>query len=311
MSDSRNETIFCTIASSEYAPMVKLLVESFFKFHTNNKFIIFSGDHYNLDGMAGGDKLEWRKLNLGLFSQSKRLTYSRVKPAVLRSLVDEGWETIIYLDPDILVMSPLDDLMEIVAENALTLTPHILNIDEENAIEKFDKTLLNAGMFNAGFIGLSQSQETKTFLHWWESRTSGNGAFFANSGLNYDQRWLDLAPGYVERLFVLRDPGVNVAYYNLIDRRVVFENCLYRVNGSTLKLIHFSGFNPELLPSSSIYQPDVLVSDFGPLEDLFRLYAEKLLALGWKTLSAGSEIKGFRNFRRRLLALVKSRRRYL
>jgi hypothetical protein len=255
--------------------------------------------------MAGGNYLEQRQLKLGVVSQSKRLTYSRVKPAVLKTLVEEGWETIIYLDPDMLVMSPLDDLMEIVAQNSLTLTPHILNMYEENTIMNFDKTLLNAGMFNAGFIGLSQSQETNIFLNWWESRTYGYVGLFTNSGLNYDQRWLDLSPGYVERLCILRDPGVNVAYYNLTNRSVQFENGLFRVNGSILKLMHFSGFRPEMLPSSNIYEPDVLVSDFGLLECIFRMYAEKLLSLGWKSLSVDPQIKGFRKFRRRLLSLAR------
>ena len=56
-------TIFCTIASFEYKPMVELLVESFFKFHPKNKFIIFSSDLYELNSLNESDNLEWRHLN--------------------------------------------------------------------------------------------------------------------------------------------------------------------------------------------------------------------------------------------------------
>ena len=83
----------------------------------------------------------------------------------------------------------------------------------------------------------------------------------------------------------MRDPGVNVAYFNLSNRRIEIENGDYVLNGSKLKLIHFSGLDPGMLPSSNVYYPQVLISCFGPLESVFRLYASKLLALGWKPRS--------------------------
>jgi hypothetical protein len=279
-------TIFCTIASIEYKPMVKLLVESFFKFHPRNKFIIFSGDLYDSKSINESDNLELRLLNIEGASESKRLSYSKIKPLVLRTLIEEGWQSIIFLDPDSLVMSSLDEIIEIVANNSLTLTPHILNLVEENAIENFDKILLNSGMYNAGFIGLSPSNETTDFLRWWESRTIERGTLFPNSGLHFDQRWLDLAPGFFKKICILRDPGLNVGYFNLGNRQITIKNGECFVNSSKLKLIHFSGFYPEMLPSSNIYSPQVLITDFGQLENIFRLHAEKLLALGWTSRGA-------------------------
>ena len=116
--------------------------------------------------------------------------------------MEEGWQSVIYLDPDMLVMSSLDEVIDFVEKSSLTLTPHILDLTEENPIENFDKILLNAGMFNAGFIGLSQSQQILDFLRWWESRTSEQVMWFPYPDFYFDQRWLDLAPGYVERCFM-------------------------------------------------------------------------------------------------------------
>lgn len=289
-------TIFCTIGSNEYEPMVNLLVDSFFKFHPKSRFIIFSGDEYNLKNSYKTPSLEFRKLDFGAVSGSKRFLYSRIKPSVLRSLMEEGWQSIIFLDPDMLVMSSLDEVIDLVEKNSLTLTPHILNLNEENSIENFDKVLLNVGMFNAGFIGLSQSQKVLDFLRWWESRTSEHGIMLPNSDFYFDQRWLDLAPGYVENCFILRDPGVNVAYFNLSNRRIQIENDSYVINGSKLKLIHFSGFDPEKLPSSNNYFLRVPISNFGPLESVFRLYANELLTLGWKPRTIDSKIRSFKKF---------------
>ena len=92
-------TIFCTIASFEYKPMVELLVESFFKFHPKNKFIIFSSDLYDFNSLYESNNLEWRHLNIEGDSESKRLSYSKIKPLVLKILMEEGWQSIIFLDP--------------------------------------------------------------------------------------------------------------------------------------------------------------------------------------------------------------------
>lgn len=283
-------TIFCTIASSEYEPMVQLLVDSFFKFHPKSRFIIFSGDQYDVQGTQVTQNLEFRKVDFGTISGSKRLAYPRVKPSILKGLLEEGWQSLVYLDPDMLVMSSLFEVIDVVAKNTLTLTPHILNLSEENPIDNFDKNLLNAGMFNAGFIGLSRSQKVLEFLGWWESRTVEHGIPFPTSGLYFDQRWLDLAPGYFGDVCILRDPGVNVAYFNLPNRRVELENGDYFVNGSKLKLIHFSGFEPAKVPISSLYAPELAISSFGPLESVFELHAQNLLALGWKPRAADPKI---------------------
>jgi len=305
------ETIFCTIASIEYEPMVNLLVNSFFKFHPKSRFIIFSGDEYNLKNIRETPHLEFRKLDFGNTSGSKRLLYSRVKPSVLRILIEEGWQSVIYLDPDMLVMSSLDEVIDFVEKSSLTLTPHIVNLNEENSIENYDKILLNAGMFNAGFIGLTQSQQVLDFLRWWESRTSEHGVWLPNSDFYFDQRWLDLAPGYVERCFILRDPGVNAAYFNLSNRRIQIENGSHVVNGSKLKLIHFSGFDPNMLPNSNIYSSQVPISNFGPLESLFRLYADDLLTLGWKPRRNDAKIRRIKKFYSPPLLLAKKSRIFI
>jgi hypothetical protein len=297
--------IFCTIASSEYEPMVQLLVDSFFKFHPKSRFIIFSGDQYDLQGIQVTQNLEFRKVDFGAISGSKRLAYSRAKPSILKGLLEEGWQSLVFLDPDMLVMSSLFEVIDVVAKNSLTLTPHILNLTEENPIDNFDKNLLNAGMFNAGFIGLSHSQKVLEFLGWWESRQVEHGISFPTSGLYFDQRWLDLAPGYFGDICILRDPGVNVAYFNLPSRRVELQNGDYFVNGSKLKLIHFSGFEPSKVPSASLYAPQVAISTFGPLESVFKLHAQNLLDLGWKPRAADLEMRTVINIFISLLTFAK------
>jgi hypothetical protein len=70
-------------------------------------------------------------------------------------------------------------------------------------------------------------------------------------------------------------------------------------------MIHFSGFYPEMLPSSNIYNPQVLVSDFGQLENIFKLHAEKLLALGWTYRGAAPKIQDTVKFYSTALSFAK------
>ena len=38
--------------------------------------------------------------------------------------------------------------------------------------------------------------------------------------MHYDQRWLDLVPALFDDVHIVRDPGCNVAYWNLPERYV-------------------------------------------------------------------------------------------
>lgn len=59
-----------------------------------------------------------------------------------------------------------------------------------------------------------------------------------------DQRWLDLAPVFFLGIAILRNPGYNVATWNLTHRRAAgsLEQGI-TINGEPLSFYHFSGFD--------------------------------------------------------------------
>ena len=73
-------------------------------------------------------------------------------------------------------------------------------------------------------------------------------------GYFVDQRWMDFAPGLVEGLFILRDPGYNVAYWNLAGRDLRKRGNRYEVDGRPLRFFHFSGFDPAA-PAPPVQAP--------------------------------------------------------
>ena len=92
--------------------------------------------------------------------------------------------------------------------------------------------VLESGAYNGGLVGVSDRPETRRFLAAWADRVRRHPELAPGRGLNYDQRWLDLAPGHVEDLHVLRAPDVNVGHWRLpVTERP--------------RLMHFSAFDPD------------------------------------------------------------------
>ncbi len=82
-------------------------------------------------------------------------------------------------------------------------------------------------------------------LDWWSERLATDCLVAPERGYFVDQRWMDLAPGLIPRLAILRDEGYNVAYWNLPSREVTRDGERYTVNGRPLRFFHFSGYDPD------------------------------------------------------------------
>jgi hypothetical protein len=63
-------------------------------------------------------------------------------------------------------------------------------------------------------------------------------------GLFTDQKWVDLAPGFFDGVRILRNPRLNVAPWNIGQRKVsgTFD-VGFRVEGEPLGFYHFTGFD--------------------------------------------------------------------
>lgn len=283
-----NKSAFCSIAYENYLPLVHTLAASLDEYHPELPFftLLISGE--NPAAYAATDKLNILRvedlaepgINSNFDFYDPKQQSASLKPGLLKYLLQQGYATVIFLDPDMLLTSSLSEVIAIVSQHSLTLTPHLLHPDQAAALPNLDKVLLHCGMFNAGFIGASSTAETYCFLDWWEKRLSEYCLNQPGQGMHYDQRWLDHAPGFVSNLHVLRDPGVNAAYWNLLGRKIVFDGTDYQIDGVRLKCIHFSGFDPARLPQATGYFPEIDIMQFGPLSELFLNYKQKLAEQG-------------------------------
>ena len=208
-----------------------------------------------------------------------------VKPWLLRHLLASGASSVAYFDPDIRIFTPLHDVFEAAEAKGLALTPHALTpLPTGGNATQTEDVLLDVGVFNLGFVGVAGKAEV---LDWWARRLARECTIDPAHGRFVDQRWMDLAMGYFAPA-VLRDPGMNVAWWNLASRRIAWDGETFAVDGQPLRFFHFSGYDPAMPWLVSSHQgrlPRVRMADNAALQRITADYADALHASGYESWS--------------------------
>ena len=194
-----------------------------------------------------------------------------IKPFCFDYLLSRrNFDQAIYLDPDIYVLKPLDHVLQALDGGAdCVLTPHITRpIDDGRYPGEIQ--LLLAGVFNLGFAAFANSSDAHRFLAWWRQKLATGCLRDTANGIFVDQRYCDFAPAFIDRLTVLRHPGYNLAYWNLVYRSVETSDGVYSACGQPVHFVHFSGIDPERPELVSKFQDRFRRADlvaFGALYD--------------------------------------------
>lgn len=245
----------CTIVSPNYLHFARTLAASYLAQHPGHRFFVLLVADLEDAALFAGGGFEPVMLNeLGLRDlRGEAMKYdilelnTNVKPAFLRHLMAKhGLDTLVYLDPDIYVYAPLTPVFEALDAGAsAVLTPHITTPVWDGKIPGEQELLYN-GTYNLGFIAVSGSAESRRLLDWWDVRCLEAGFSEGRSGLFVDQKWMNLAPGLFADVVISRDAGLNMAYWNLHERRLVYGEHGPEVESPvsgrvSLRFFHFSG----------------------------------------------------------------------
>lgn len=169
-----------------------------------------------------------------------------IKGFALKHLLQrDNTKQVIYLDPDIVLFSRLDDILEALEHSSIVLTPH--QIEPERSLDSImDNEIcsLKHGIYNLGFLGVANTEIGRTFADWWCKRLYHFCRADIGKGLFTDQRWIDLVPAFFEEVAIMRTPRHNVAPWNLTTRNVVrrSDGELW-VGDERLGFYHFTGFD--------------------------------------------------------------------
>lgn len=200
-----------------------------------------------------------------------------IKPSCFKHLLEkQDYEAAIYLDPDIQLFSSLEKVSRALREGAsMVLTPHLLApLRDEKSPTDLD--ILQSGTFNLGFAAIRACEEARLFLDWWEERLSQQCYNDLRRGMFVDQKWVDFAPSFMGGLHILRDPGYNVAYWNLLHRPVEKSGSSWRVGEFALTFFHFSGVVPGEPGIFSKHQTRFSINNVGPVKILVSKYLDQL-----------------------------------
>lgn len=279
-----------TVVAKNYVPFARVLAESFRRYHPHIPLFVVLADEVDgyFDPAAESfhvltlDDLDIPQRKRFCFQYSRQQVVVATKAYLLSYLLDHGFNSAIFLDADILILGDLDPLFAIVEQHAIVLTPHLLAplTGAERAAREL--SILLAGTYNGGFVGVSQAQATRAFLAWWQDRLYRHCCHAVERGMHYDQHWLDFVPVYFEDVHILRDPTYNVAYWSLPERNAHVPDNSSDGNSEACRFFHFSGFDPEQPPAVTRYSPRLTMGNVGPAVSLFDRYSDLLKAAGYE-----------------------------
>ncbi len=202
------------------------------------------------------------------------------KPWMFAYLFARGYDRVHYIDPDVVIYSRLAEVDEAPTDTFLILTPHLTGFIGGDG-HPSERTILQAGTYNLGFLSVSRQPPLERFLAWWQEKLEFQCVVDPVRGLFVDQKWMDLTPGLFSGVMILRHDGYNVAYWNLRQRSVASAGSGATVNGEPLRFFHFSGFDPAVPGMVSRYDYNLKVADVGHAGKLIQDYRAAIRAAGY------------------------------
>jgi hypothetical protein len=273
-----------TIIAKNYLAFARVLADSWRRYQPDVPLFVLLADeaegYFEPAGEAfpiiGLGELDIPDRRSYLFRYTRQQVVVSAKPYLLRYLLDRGFASAVFLDTDILVLNRLTPLMEKLSRHPIVLTPHLLAPTTGDDRVARELNILVSGVYNGGCLGVAESPTARAFLAWWAERLYDHCRLAVAEGMHYDQRWLEFVPVFFEDVCILRDPGMNVAYWNLRERDVRLRGDEATVNGEPVRFFHFSGFEPERPELVSRYSPALTTASLGDPAALFERYASLL-----------------------------------
>ncbi|MEW6571476.1 MAG: glycosyl transferase, group 1 [Nitrospirota bacterium] len=291
----KSDIAYCTIVTKSHLAHARALADSLATHDPQSRIFALLADR--IDGYFDAGKESFELITLEELKDQEdiqRMCFYYSPPELCFSL--RAWlheymmekTTVskwIYLDADIVVYHSLQRISDQLDNTSILLSPHLLSINPPSSvnvksIRKLESYLLrNGGIYNGGFLGLRRTEESQAFVRWFKDHLRFYG--FDNRPMQSgDQFWLTYIPLYFREVSVLRNPGANLAFWNLYERMIEKDDSgKILVDGEPLLFFHFAGFDmndPAKLTKYAIPRGLNAVPD--PIKDLASDYHELLIA---------------------------------
>lgn len=278
-----------TICTADYIPFAKNVCESFLlhnPFYTFHVFIVnrteasiidFSDERIKIHVVddLGINQIRGMQERYTVFEYCNSL-----KPFAANWLFDTfSIENLIYTDTDMMYFNKVSVVENLLENHHIVLTPHISSPIDIDGYNYTENGFLNAGLYNAGFFAISNSNVSKRFIQWWMERMESLCIVELSEGLFVDQIWLNLVPLFFDGVYILRDPSYNMGGWNLTERS--FTPDTFMVNNEyPLVCYHYSGYDISSPSKICKYQNRYTFENRQELIPLYKLYSKKLVEHG-------------------------------
>lgn len=281
---------FCTIASANYLSRVQVLEKSLRRFHPEAELQILLCERPEVCSDIStktGRKL-YSPADVGCEDWLQMAFYyditeynTALKPFFMEQLLREGFEGVLYFDPDIEIYGSLDELLSLVTAHDVILTPHATKPVPSDGKNPSMDSYIRAGQFNLGFVGVRGSDEVVDLLRWWQSVLLEKCIFETDHHFFVDQFWAAAFPSFIDNTYILRNPAYNMAYWNVFQRTLENVNGSWQTDSGTLKFFHFSGLHRKDLTKVSVHQDRVTAPVGSPLYQLLDEYFARIKKQEW------------------------------
>jgi hypothetical protein len=278
-----------TIASKRYLALARVTAASFLEHHPDTEFVLLLAD--TEDGRVDAHAEPFSRIvplrSLALPEPERfcfgytelELSYA-LTPWVIDHLLEEGAASVIFLKQETLVLGSLEPLWQGLERHSALVTPHFLEPPRRPDALTWEVKVLLAGVFNGGVIGFARCEESRRFLAWWKEKTRRRCVHDVGSGIHFEQRWLDFLPTLMPGHGVVRDPGINVGHWNLPDRRLELRDGRFTACGVPLRVIRFSGYEPDRPERVTKHHEAFPVASTGVAARIFARYHDLLMQHG-------------------------------
>lgn len=211
------------------------------------------------------------------------------RPGFIRYLLtDCKYYQVLHIGSDVMFYSNADYVFEVYKESDTAACPHSCEPYPEDGKHPHDLQVHLTGQLNSDFVLYNHYEATLKFLNFQikkHQHTFGNAI---DKGHFYDQVWLSFLP-YYTKCSIIKDPRLNVAYYNLHERRIIKADANYWVQVNDMQNVmyqlvcfQFTGYNPAFPANLSKYngRPEIVNPD---VVKLCLEYTQKLEEAGWRT----------------------------
>jgi hypothetical protein len=243
---------FCTIATRSHYKYAVALATSLQRYHPGLKLCVLLldfDDDWRINRSPSIEVFRLEELRVANIADMKIYfnafeLSNCLKPFFIAHLLDKGFEKLVYLDADILVVGCFDDLFRMLNRYSFVLSPHWLRPEIVENSDVSVNNIADLGIYNGGMWGIQK--DSKNVLSWLMQFLPVLGFDDRKSGMFVDQKILPLAAQlFIHQFGCFEHPGYNVGYWNLHEREINKDGNRYVINGQPAIFFHLSGFKAE------------------------------------------------------------------